>query len=173
MGSIAMQYEMTIEELMSANGLNDPNALAIDQLLTIPAWQPTQTAKRSMATRAPITAVITPQPPAAVATPSLPPVITIRSVTGAGDLAAEQVVIMNVGGAVDLAGWALVNAEGDAYHFPALRLHQTGQLSVHTGGGQDNVTDLFWGRDQGVWQSSKAVHLLDADGNIRATFELP
>ena len=105
--------------------------------------------------------------------PSLPPVITIRAVNGAGDLAAEQVVIMNVGGAVDLAGWALVNTEGDAYHFPALRLHQTGQLRVHTGGGQDNVTDLFWGRDQGVWQTSKAVHLLDADGNIHATFELP
>ena len=173
MGSIAMQYDLTIEELMAQNGLNDPNALAIDQLLTIPARQPAQPTERPMATRAPVTVVVTPQPPAAVATSNLPPVITIRAVSGAGDLAAEQVVIVNVGGAADLAGWALVQPEGDAYRFPALRLHQTGQISVHTGDGQDTVTDLFWGRDQAVWQTGRVVQLLDADGNIHATFELP
>ncbi|MDP7545585.1 MAG: LysM peptidoglycan-binding domain-containing protein, partial [Anaerolineales bacterium] len=91
MGSIAMQYDLTIEELMAQNGLNDPNALAIDQLLTIPARQPAQPTERPMATRAPVTVVVTPQPPAAVATSNLPPVITIRAVSGAGDLAAEQV----------------------------------------------------------------------------------
>ncbi|HJL70836.1 MAG TPA: LysM peptidoglycan-binding domain-containing protein, partial [Anaerolineales bacterium] len=125
MGSIAMQYDLTIEELMAQNGLNDPNALTIDQLLTIPARQPVQLTQRPMATRAPVTVVVSPQPPAAVATSSLPPVITIRAVDGVGDLATEQVVIVNVGGAVDLANWALVQPEGDAYRFPVLRLHQT------------------------------------------------
>ena len=173
MGSIAMRYDLTIEELMAQNGLNDPNALAIDQFLTIPARQPAQPTERPMATRAPVFAVVTPQPPAAVATSSQPPEFKIREVRGAGDLAAEQVVIENDGGAADLAGWALVQLEGDAYRFPALRLHQHGQLSVHTGDGQDTVTDLFWGRDQAAWQKGRAVQLLDADGNIHATFELP
>ena len=173
MGSIAMQYEMAIEEIMAANGLNDPNALAVDQLLTIPGRQSAQPTARPMATRAPITAVVTPQSPAALATSSMPPVITIRAVNGVGDLGAEQVVIMNVGGAADLGGWVLVHPDGDVYHFPAMRLHQTGQLSVHTSGGQDTVTDLFWGRDQAFWRSGHAVKLLDADGNIHATFELP
>ena len=143
MGSIAMQYEMTIEEIMAANGLNDPNALAVDQLLTIPGRQSAQ------------------------------PVITIRAVNGVGDLGAEQVVIMNVGGAADLGGWVLVHPEGDEYYFPGMRLHQTGQLSVNTSGGQDTVTELFWGRDQAFWRSGHVVKLLDADGNIHATFELP
>jgi len=173
MGSIAMQYEMTIEEIMAANGLNDPNALAIDQLLTIPARQTALMTERTMATRVPVTTVITPQSPAAVATSTLPPVITIRAINGAGNLSAEQVVLVNVGGVVDLVGWELVHPDGDAYHFPALRLHQTGQLTVHTGSGQDTVTDLFWERDLPVWQSGHAVRLLDADGNIHATFELP
>ena len=126
-----------------------------------------------MATRVPVTVVVTALPPAAVATSILPPVITIRAVNSAGDLAAEQVVIVNVGGAADLAGWALAQLEGDVYHFPSLRLHQTGQIIVHTGGGQDTVTDLFWGRDKAVWHSGQTVHLLDVDGNIHAAFELP
>ena len=126
-----------------------------------------------MATRAPVTPVVTPLPPAVVATSILPPVITIRAVNSAGDLASEHVVIVNVGGAADLVGWVLAHLEGDAYHFPSLRLHQTGQIIVHTGGGQDTVTDLFWGRDKAVWQSGQTVHLLDANGNIHATFELP
>ena len=173
MGSIAMQYEITIEEIMATNGLDDPNALVVDQLLTIPRLQSAQPTARPMATRAPITAVVTSQSPVILATSSMPPVITIRAVNGAGDISAEQVVIMNVGGAADLAGWSLVHPKGDAYHFPVMRLHQTGQLSVHTRGGQDTVTELFWGRDQAFWQSGQAVKLLDTDGNIHASFELP
>lgn len=173
MGSIAMQYEITIEDIMAANGLNDPNALAVDQFLTIPGLQSAQPTARPIATRAPITAVVTSQSPVVLATSSMPPVITIRAINGAGDLDAEQVVIMNVGGAADLADWALVHPEGDAYHFPVMRLHQTGQISVYTRGGQDTVTELFWGRDHAFWRSGHAVKLLDADGNIHATFELP
>lgn len=172
-GSIARQHEITIEEIMATNGLNDPNELAIDQLLILPARNLAEPTERPMATRAPITPVVTPQSPQTGLTASGPEVITIRAVNGAGDLAAEQVVIVNAGGTADLAGWTLVHPEGDAYLFPALRLYQTGQLRVHTGGGHDNVTDLFWGRDQAVWQSGQVVQLLDPDGNIHVTFELP
>ena len=173
MGSIALRYEMTIEELMAANGLNDPNALAIDQLLNIPVRTAVQNTERPMATHVPVTPVITMQSPVAVVTSVVPPEISIRAVNGAGNLSAEQVVLVNVGGAVDLLGWVLVHPDGDVYHFPALRLHQTGQVTVHTGSGQDTVTDLFWGRDLPVWQSDHAVRLLDVDGNIHVTFELP
>lgn len=173
MGSIAMQYEIAIDELMRVNGLNDPNALSIDQLLIIPARQLELPTERPIATRAPISAVLTPQPPAAVATSNLPPVITIRAVNGAGDLDVEQVVLLNVGGAVNLVGWTLVQPDGDAYYFPDIRLYQTGQIIVHTRSGQDTVTDIFRGLDQAIWKSGQAAHLLDADGNIHATFQLP
>ncbi len=173
MSSIAIQYEVTVEELMIANKMSDPNSLAIDQLVTIPVKQAAQPTQRPMATSKPASTVIKPRPPDAIATSSLPPVITIRVVSGVGDLAAEQVVIMNVGGTADLGGWTLVHPAGDLYDFPELRLHQTGQLTVHTNAGLDTVTDLYWARDQAVWQSGQVVQLHDADGNLHATYELP
>lgn len=40
LGSIAVQYDVSVEELMQANGLTDPNVLNVGQTLIIPTPTP-------------------------------------------------------------------------------------------------------------------------------------
>lgn len=99
--------------------------------------------------------------------------ITIANVYGVGSLQDEVVVIKNVSQkAVLLTGWRLDNGKGDTYTFPSLTLNDNGAVQVHTTAGTDTVIDLYWGRDAPVWHTDDIVTLLDAQGNIRATYQI-
>lgn len=55
---------------------------------------------------------------------------------------------------VDLSGWQIEDEAGHAYPFPWNTTIAAGaDLTVHTGHGRDNATDLFWDRDQPVWNN--------------------
>jgi hypothetical protein len=99
--------------------------------------------------------------------------ITITNVYGVGSLQDEVVVIKNVSQkAVLLTGWRLDDGKGDTYTFPSLTLNDNGAVQVHTTAGTDTVIDLYWGRDAPVWHTDDIVTLLDAQGNIRATYQI-
>ena len=170
-GSIAEQFDVPVEDILKANGLNEPDVLDVGQTLMIPVGGfvvPTATPAAL-----PTNVVETP-PPTATRDPNAPlPRLSIREVKSAGVLTDEAVVIVNLGGQVDLAGWSLRDESGNLYTVPALTLFEDGAVTLHTGAGEDTVTDLYWGQPAAVWASTKNALLSDPSGNLHARFTVP
>jgi len=100
--------------------------------------------------------------------------IVIRAVVGAGNLDSEYVEVYNESnGAVDLTGWQLVDEEGHRFTFPALILNSEGAVEVHSKTGEHTVIKLYWQADSPIWQSGEIVKLVDAGGDIMATYSIP
>lgn len=176
MGIISNSYGITVEELMTANGLSDPNSLDVGQMLVIPALPTALPATSLPQETAAVGAGSTQAAPLAPATTSPltdRPQLTIVGVTNVGAYEQEQVVLVNSGGTVSLAGWQLAGPDDAAYKFPGLRLNNKGRVAVHSAAGQDTVIDLYWARAGAVWQSGAQVRLIDAQGAVHATFAVP
>ena len=98
----------------------------------------------------------------------------IVSVTGAGVLASEFVVVQNNGEtALVLSGWTLKDSQGITYTFPQLTLYPGGTVQVHTKPGTDTAADLYWGRSAPVWESGELAALYDAQDLARAFYRVP
>lgn len=54
---------------------------------------------------------------------------------------------------MDLAGFIMSDASDTTYTFPAFVLGNKSTVSVHSGKGEDNQTDLYWGRGSPVWNN--------------------
>lgn len=143
--SIAEAHNMCVEELTAVNGFIGSQPLGAGEVLLIPE-NPTGSA-------------------------------IIDSVIGAGDLETEHVLLKQCGiGELSLVGWRLHDAEGNEFvfpQFPQLTLYRGGAVNVYSKKGNDTVVDLFWGLDSPVWESGETVVLVDARGNVRATYVVP
>jgi LysM repeat protein len=179
LGSIANEFGVSVEDLMAANGLTDPNVLDVGQTLTIPFGDflpPTLTPEAP--TEPPLeptseTAGGTEAPLPTAGGEAGAPQLAIRGVTSAGDAANERVTIVNVGGDVSLAGWTLHDEQGNAFFFPALSLFQGGAVTVHTESGQNTVTDLYWNQSAAIWETGETATLVDPTGTEHTTFVVP
>ncbi len=166
--AIARAYGVTLEALMEANGITDPNLLHVGQTLVIPTGPlPTATASP---VPAPGEDVPTPLP---TLTPSGPPQVEIGQVLGSGDLAMEMVVVRNRGGMVNLEGWTLSNATGNVFIFPALTLFPDTQVRVHSAAGESTPSDLYWGRTSPAWSGGELLTLSDRSGAVVDTYVVP
>lgn len=168
---IAQQYGVTIDDLMAANDLTDPNLLNVGQTLIIPVSGAAHTAAAAATatSNAPPTPIATATPP-----PGGQPAVTLRGVMNGGDLEAEVIVLINEGGRVDLQGWKLSDKQGNSYTFPGLVLLPGAQVQVHTAAGTNSATDLYWGRSAPVWgDRGDVATLTDAGGAVIATLQLP
>ncbi len=177
LGSIAVAYGITVEDIMLLNNLTDPNLISVDQLLFIPTGPvPTNTLQPTETLPPSSTAPPSPTPTAS-ATPTydgIGPQPVIDAIIGAGDLADEQVRITRTGnGDLSLAGWRLEDSHGNVYIFPQLDLYAGGSVTVHTTSGLDTVSDLFWNLKQAVWQSGEKAILRDPQGKVRVTYVVP
>ncbi len=173
LGTIAAHFGVTINEIMAANGLTNPNVVSAGQSLIIPvpgSVPPTEAGAPSLL---PTNPPQTPLPTATQDPNQPPPAVTIREVRGAGVLTDEVVVVANDGGPADLAGWTLRDETGHLYTFPTLKLVKSVTVSLHTASGTDTVTDLFWGQTGAVWAAGKNALLSDASGNLRARYTVP
>ncbi len=100
--------------------------------------------------------------------------VQIVSVSGAGTLGAETVIVKYTGdGEVDLTGWHLKDNQGNSYTFPPFKLFKNGAVQVHTTSGTDTAIDLYWGQGKAVWQSGEAVLLTDANGSVQDSYPVP
>jgi LysM repeat protein len=174
LGTIAQHFGVTVDVIMAANGITNPNLVSAGESLVIPVpgYVP-PTAVPSTPSPLPTNP---PQTPLATATqdPNQPqPVVTIREVRGTGVLADEVLVVANDGGPVDLAGWTLRDESGHLYTFPTLKLLKTGTVTLHTAAGSDTGADLFWGQSVAVWATGKSALLSDQGGNLRARYQVP
>jgi LysM repeat protein len=160
LGSISLEYDVTVEEILELNDLPDPNSLEVDQVIYIPLAEP------------PSNEDATPAPTSAGGAGAGQ--VEIVSVVGVGDLDTERIVLGDAQGEKHaLAGWQLKDEDGNLYAFPQATLYENGQINVNTRSGVDNPLDLFWNLTDAVWSPGEIVTLLDADGNVQATYQVP
>ena len=56
------------------------------------------------------------------------------------------------------------------YTFPDFSLWGGGAINVHTTGGSNTTTDLYWDSPNAVWDAGELVTLSDAEGTVIATY---
>jgi len=100
--------------------------------------------------------------------------VSIHIIVGVGDLDMEYAEIHNQSpGAVDLTGWQLKDEQDHAFTFPALILNSDGAIKVLSKTGVNSVIELYWQADTPIWQSGETASLLNADGDIIASYKIP
>jgi LysM repeat protein len=181
LGALASQFNVSVADIMTVNGLTDPDSISVGQILQIPTEPLPTITPTPLASDTP---TITPRPsatstrgPTQTATltqPAQEAQVVITSVIGAGSLANEHVVLQRTGdGELSLAGWRLVDRAGNTYTFPQLTLYKGSTINLNTRQGEDTVLDLYWGLSSSVWKAGKTVYLYDAQDNLRASYTIP
>lgn len=183
LSGIAQTYGVSIQNIVEANSLANPDMLNIGQELIIPghfitpaAYPPDELATEIPSSESSPTAE---SPPASSApalptlTPSGPPVVEVWQVLGSGRLAAEMVIVRNRGGLASLEKWTLSDAEGNIFVFPSLTLFTDGEVRIHSAEGQNTPTNLYWSRTAPAWHSGELITLKDAEGNMVDTYIVP
>ncbi len=99
--------------------------------------------------------------------------VTIREIKSPGSLANEQMILTNLSGQVNMAGWTMTDGEGHKFTFPNLTLLSNSEVTVHTGNGTNTASDLYWGQSDALWTKGKVAYLRDPDGKLIATYQVP
>ncbi len=88
------------------------------------------------------------------------------------NLNGEWVGIANQGSSnQSLVKWVLEDKDNHTYAFRDFTLKAGSLVKVHTGRGEDNLTDLYWGRSSPVWNNDGDIATLkDASGNVVANY---
>ena len=182
LGALAVEFNISINDIMMANDLTDPDSITVGQILLIPTAplpKATSTAMPSttVASSTHLPSATATHEASASATPTQEgqqPQVIIEAVIGAGVLDSERVQLLRKGvGELSLAGWRLEDGTGNVYFFPDLTLYTGGTINLNTRSGQDTVMDLFWGLHAPIWQSGKVAMLYDAENELRSYFTIP
>ena len=177
LGQISGRYDISMEEIMAANGMSNPNFLSVGQALIIPsegAPEATDDTAAEESSDIPVEDVL-PTPIPTEPAGEGEAVIEIAEVTSAGDLSSEAVQIVNNGGReTNLSDWKLADQFGHFYAFGPITLFGDGAgILIHTAEGQNSATDLYWGEGSPRWNSGDMVILYDAAGTVQAEFQVP
>lgn len=184
LGTIAIQFEISVADILAVNEIDDPDTLSVGQILYIPGGHvplpPGETAT-SVPTEVPSPTPLPSVTPTPGASPTPAPTLSgeepgviIVAVISAGDLENERIMLARTGdGELSLAGWQLEDSDGNVYIFPQLDLYAGGAVNLHTRAGTNTVVDLYWGMTAPAWRSGELIVLRDAQGNERATYQVP
>ncbi len=150
LSAIAARYGVSLNRLLEINDLADPNLVYVGTRLKIPVTQQQGNAPGGAAV-------------------GLPQQGLQLRIANAGELAAESVQVVNdSNGAVNLQGWTLSRDGGPIYTFGNNPLFPGSWIFLHTGSGEENSINLYWGRDAAVWESGSTVVLRDTGGELIA-----
>lgn len=154
--AIATRYNITVDDILRANNLTNPDFVFSGQRLVIPVQG--AAAARAVATPTPIIQGV-----------------QIAAVSSPGDLPNEQVVVVNDSNTpYSLQGWQLARADGAGYTFRSdTPLFPGSSVRIHSGGGSDTTIDLYWGLAEPVWQPGGEAQLINAQGDIVHRFTVP
>lgn len=171
LSEIARKFDVSVDDIKALNSLPNPDVLSEGQVLRIPGSPLTPTPTRvpiPTSTRAPLP-VIT----GTASTALGEYFVTIREIKAPGSLTNEQVILTNLSGQVNMAGWTMTDGEGNKFTFPSLSLLSNGEVTVHTSKGTNTPTDLYWGQAAARWTSGKVAYLRDPSGKLIATYQVP
>jgi LysM repeat protein len=161
---IATQHDVTVEDILAANNLSDPNFVFAGQRLVIPVQGGSA-----------VTGTVPSGEATATAVPVVPEGVRITAITGVGDLPNEQVIIVNDSQTpFSLQGWQLQRADGLAYTFRSdVPLFPGGSIRLHSGAGTDTSIDFYWGLTEPVWQAGVEARLVTAEGETVTSYVVP
>jgi LysM repeat protein len=173
LSEIARKFDVSVDDLVAINKLSNVDILSLGQTLIIPGSPLTPTPTLvpiPTSTRSPLPTM----PVSGTAATALGDYfVTIREIKSPGTLAAEQVILTNLSGQVNMAGWTMTDGEGNKFTFPNLTLLSKGEATVHTGKGTNTPTDLYWGQTESRWSKGKVAYLRDPAGKLIATYQVP
>lgn len=87
----------------------------------------------------------------------------------ASTLNGEQVSVKNLAGTtVNLTGWKMADAAGNAYTFGSNSLSSGATLVLHSGKGGNNAGNRYWGRTTQVWGDTSDTAKLKRANNSKA-----
>jgi len=155
---IALQFGLTIDALMQANNLTNPDFVFVGQRLTIPgSGSPASTGDAA---------------PAAAPAP-VSDGIEVR-VEQPGNLAQEQVQVINESSiALNLQGWTLSREGGPIFTFGNVPIFPGGSVRLHSGNGEANSINFYWALAEPVWSSGAVARLRNPEGRVVASVTIP
>jgi len=157
---IALNFGLTIEALMEANNLTNPDFVFVGQRLNIPGAGGGEGGTTDVSA------------PAA-ASPATADRLELR-VEQPGDLAQEQVQVINDSDvALNLQGWTLSRDGGPAYTFGNVPIFPGGSIRVHSGNGQANSINLYWKLAEPVWSSGAVARLRNPEEAVVVSVTVP
>ncbi len=184
--ALALRYGVTAEDIATANGLDNPDAIqegmnllipigGIPEPSTTPPPVPTSSSTPAMPFEPPSVqtaeaagTVLPGRTPLATATQ---PQVEITQIIEPGNPEQEGVILTNVGaGLADLGDWTLSDGGDNPYVFARLTLWPGGSITVYSRAGEDSADSLFWGRLDAVWSFGSTATLKDAEGSTVATY---
>lgn len=170
---IARKFDVPVGDLVAINKLSNVDILSVGQELLIPGGPLTPTPTLvpiPTSTRSPLPTL----PVSGTASTALGAYfVTIREIKSPGTASVEQVILTNLSGQVNLAGWTMTDGEGNKFTFPNLTLLSNGEVTVHTGKGTNTPVDLYWGQTDALWSKGKVAYLRDPAGKLIATYQVP
>ncbi|MCX8024685.1 MAG: lamin tail domain-containing protein [Thermanaerothrix sp.] len=91
------------------------------------------------------------------------------------DVQNEYIEIQNLGGsAQSLTGWTLSDQANNTYTFPNFSIGGNQTVRVWTKAGSNDSKNLYWGRDQAVWNNEgDCAYLKDNNGTSVSTYCYP
>ena len=167
---ISQQYDVSVEDIMAANGLSDPNIISVGQQLTIPVGGlPTPTVP------APTEIAALPSPIPTEAVTAGQGEIAIAGITDPGALDTEAVQIVNNGAELQsLLGWTVRDEDNNAYTFGDVSIFGEGAgILLHSRAGTNSPLELFWGLEEPAWRSGETLTLWDAAEQVVTTYIVP
>ena len=168
---ISQQYDVSIDDIMLMNGMDNPNFIAVGQQLTIPVGGiPTPT------TAAPTEVVALPSPiPTEPAAAGGAGQLSISGILDPGALETEAVQFVNSGAQAQvMTGWKVRDEDGNVYTFGEVSIFGEGAgVLLHTRAGDNTFSDLFWGLDEPAWRSGEKLTLWDANEQVVAAYTVP
>lgn len=148
LGGIASRFGVTLDELIQANSLTNPDFLFAGQRLTIPGSDGAAG-------------------DAAGESVTVQGRVSVLAVENPGDLAQEAVLVGNDSDSpVNLAGWRLEKEGGPVYTFGNVTLFPGGGVRVLSASGEDDSQRVYWDQSEPVWTPGSVVRLVNADGAL-------
>jgi LysM repeat protein len=162
LGAIASRFGLSVEELVAANELDNPDFVFSGQRLVIPNKNATPNLENNSATATPAASVASGQG------------LRIGLVETPGTLLSEAVSLINDSNlAVNLQGWRLEREGGPSYTFGSVSVFPGGSLWVHSRAGTNTSVALFWNQSAPVWQSGAVARLINPQGEVITSYTLP
>lgn len=158
LGSIAEKFGVGVSVLIAVNELKNPDVVYTGQRLVIPAKG----------------ATAAPAPTASTGNADNALILKVSQVQAPGNLVSEAVQIVNEGkGEANLSGWRLERAQGPTYSFGNVVVFPGSAIWLHSTEGQDTTIALYWKQSAAVWSSGAQVRLLNPEGNVVASYQVP
>lgn len=157
--AIAGRYGVSMQAIMDANNLTNPDFVFSGQRLIIPRADAAPTAAPSPTAAEP-----------AVAGQGL----RIASFTSNGALPNEAVQLANDSDLViNLQGWRLEKEGGPAYTFGGLSLFPGSGVVLYTGAGVDTSVALYWNQTTPLWERGSLARLVNPQGQVVSELTAP